>query len=153
MDIRAFLRDYPFMNSDILRLQKDLNAAIKAKENTYCTVKAAPTTRQGSSSGAISDSVFDAVQELIDRYDTVIVYFTQQINSLLDHKTLFEKVWFSVALLKKEERLVIEMRDFDRYRWPDIAKKLRYSERQCQRIHENAILKMQTEADRLTLTA
>ncbi len=152
MDIKAFLKDYPFLSAEILRLQKELNTALKARKDTYITVKAAPLAMHRGSSG-ISDSVSDAVQIIVDRLENDIAFYVRQINIILDQKAMFEKIWFGQELLSKAERTILEMRHFDHYPWPTIAKTVRYSERQCQRLNEMAIEKMQTEADRLTLTA
>lgn len=148
MNIKAYLRDYPFINSELQRLQKELNALIQGKHDTYCTLKAVPLTGMPRSH-SVSDNVFNTVQVIIDRYDHKISYYTNQINSILDEKALFEKAWFNNDLITNEDRAIIELRCFDRNRWPYIARSMKYSEKQCQRLLDRVIQKLQCEVDDL----
>lgn len=148
MNIKLFLRDYPFINTELQRLQKELNELIKSKQETYVTLKAVSVTGMPKST-VPSDNVYSTVQVLVDRYDAKINYYTKQINNLLDEKELFEKAWFNRNLLSHEERAIIELRCFERYRWPDIARVLKYSEKQCQRLLDKVIEKLQCEVDEL----
>ena len=148
MNIKSYLENYPYINTELLRIQRELNEAIQGKKDTYCTLKAVPITGMPGSPH-ISDSVYASVQTLVDRYDVKILRYTHEINSILDEKALFEKIWFSNAIMSNEDRAIIELRCFERYRWPDISRKMKYSEKQCQRLFERVLKKMQCEVDKL----
>ncbi|NLU53423.1 MAG: hypothetical protein GXX10_11255 [Clostridiaceae bacterium] len=147
MNIRAYLRDYPFINDEILRLQKELNEIIRHKHESYATLKAVPITDMPKGSG-LSDPVYNTVQVIIDRYDHKIEYYTQKINQILDDKALFEQIWFS-EILSSEERSVIDYRCFQHFDWKQTAKLMKYSTKQCRRIFNRAIEKLQSEVDNL----
>mgnify|MGYP000950536816 CR=1 FL=1 len=149
MNIKSYLRGYPYINIEMQRLQKELNALIMSKHDTYCTLHAAPLTGMPSGN-SIPDSVYQTVQVIADRYDHKINFYVNKINNLIDDKALFEKVWFNNNVMTNEDRAIIEFRCFERYRWPDIARKMRYSEKQCQRFLDKTIQKMQLEVDKLS---
>lgn len=135
------------MSAELHRLQKELNELIKSKHEAYVSLKSVPITGTPKSN-SVSDNVYSTVQLIVDHYDTEINYYTRQINRLLDDKALFEKAWFNHDLLSHEERAIVELRCFDRCRWPDIARTLKYSEKQCQRLLDKVIDKIQCEVDK-----
>lgn len=148
MNIRKYLKDYPFINTEIQRLQKELNFLIQCKHEAYCTLRAVPVDMPKVEVSSISDPVSSSVQVIVDRYDKKIQYYTNRINQILDNKALFERIYFS-NILSNEDRAIIHYRYFEHCRWSEIARMMKYSPRQCQRLLENAIEKIQSEVDKL----
>lgn len=44
MNIRLYLKDYPYINEEVLSLQKELNQLIRNKHEAYCTLQAIAIT-------------------------------------------------------------------------------------------------------------
>lgn len=149
MNIKAYLKDYPFINIELHRLQKELNILIQGKHETYCSLKAVNITGMPSAH-IVTDSVFQCVQVLVERYDHKIQYYTGQINRLLDDKSLFERIWFNNKIMTNEDRAMIQLKYFEHKSWRKVSEILNYSDKQCQRILEKAMQKMQWEVDRLS---
>ena len=147
MNIRLYLKEYPFFNIELHRLQTALNTLIQNKHESYCTLQAVPLTGMPSS-GNISDSVSNTIQVLIDRIDKDIFYYSKKINNLLDEKALFEKAWFN-ATMTNEDRAIIQLKCFEHQSWRNVAGAIKYSDKQCQRLYEKAIQKLQLEVDKL----
>jgi len=148
LNIRKYLKGYPNINDEIQRLQKELNFFIKCKHESYCTLKAIPADMSKVKVSGISDQVYASVQVIVDRYDKKIEYYTDQINRILDEKALFEMIWFS-DILSNEDRAIIQYRCFEHLKWPEIARIMKYSKRQCQRHLDDVIDKIQCEVDKL----
>lgn len=150
MNIRSYLKEYPFLNIELHRLQKELNTLIQNKHETYCTLQTVPLTGMPSGNN-ISDSVLNTIQILIDRFDKDIFYYTSKINDLLDEKALFEKAWFNKNVMTNEDRAIIQLKCFEHNSWRHVARTMKYSDKQCQRIYEKAMQKLQCEVDKLCL--
>lgn len=148
MNIRLYLKDYPYINDQVLDLQKELNKLIRNKHEAYCTLQAMAITGVPSENNNNIYDVSNTVQILIDRFDRKIIYFTNKINALLDEKALFEKAWFS-SNITNEDRTIIQLKSFEHRSWREIAKIVKYSDKQCQRLFDKAILKLQLEVDKL----
>lgn len=148
MNIRSYLKDYPFLNIELHRLQKELNTLIKNKHEAYCTLQSAPLTGIPSGNN-ISDPVINSIQVLIDRFDRKILYYTNKINTLLDEKALFDKAWFNKEVMTNEDRAIIQLKCFEHQSWRNVARTMKYSDRQCQRLYEKVLQKLQSEVDRL----
>ena len=146
MNVRSYLRDYPYVNDEVLRLQKDLNNLIQNKHESYCTLQAVALTGMPSAN-TISD-VSNTIQILIDRFDKKILNLSDQINDLLDEKALFEKAWFK-SDITNEDRTLIQIKCFEHQSWRNVAKTMKYSDKQCQRLFDKALSKIQLEVDKL----
>lgn len=146
MNIRLYLKDYPYINDEVLSLQKELNTTIRNKHESYCTLQAVAIT--GMPSGNTITDVSNTIQILIDRFDKKILNLTDKINNLLDEKALFEKAWFNSGI-SNEERILIQLKCFEHQSWRNVAKAMKYSDKQCQRLYDKAISKIQFEVDKL----
>jgi len=152
MNIRLYLKDYPYINEEVLSLQKELNQLIRNKHEAYCTLQAIAITGVPSENTNNIYDVSNTVQILIDRFDQKILYYTNKINALLDEKAIFEKAWFN-ADLTYEDRRIIQLKCFEHRSWRDIAKTVKYSDKQCQRLYDKAVSKIQSEMDKLSQSA
>ncbi len=151
MNIERFLREYPTLGEEIMRLNKELNNLIACKEDTYNTMKAQVMSDMPkiSASGENPSLVEKAVVSLIDNYGHKIEYYTLMINNLMDQQQIFEKVWFMPDLLCRLEKTIIEMRYFKEFHWDLICRQTCYSRPQCMRIAKQAVKTLQNEMDNI----
>lgn len=136
------------MSSNLIKLQSELNSLIKEKSDTYNTLAAYNINGMPKGKGSFSDPVFSTVENLIDRYDKRIISFTQRINKIIDEKSIFDEIWNNSLVLSGLEKTIIELKYFRYYSWAKIGEKLSYSGKQCQRISNKAIEKLQVAADK-----
>ena len=148
MNIRLYLKDYPYINDEVLCLQKELNKLIRNKHEAYCTLQAMAHTGVPSEKTNNIYDVSNTVQILVDRFDRKIINLTNKINSLLDEKALFDKAWFN-SNISNEDRTIIQLKAFEHRSWREVAKAMKYSDKQCQRLFDKAVSKIQYEVDKL----
>lgn len=148
MDIKIFLEEYNFISGNLIKLQAELNSLIKEKSDTYNTLSAYNINGMPKGKGSFSDPVFSTVENLIDRYDKRIISCAQRINKIIDEKSIFDEIWNSYSVLSGLEKTIIELKYFGYYSWTEIGKKVSYSVKQCKRISNKAIEKIQVAIDK-----
>lgn len=155
MNIERFLREYPALGEEIMRLNKELNNLIACKEETYNTMKAQVMSDMPkiSASGENPSVVERTVVTLVDQYAHQIEYYTLMINTLIDQQRIFEKIWFKPDILSNIEREIIQLRMFQERPWDFIARKISYSRMQCLRILKSGMGSLQSELDKCEQSA
>ena len=154
MNVERFLREYPILGDELMRLNKELNNLIMCKEDNYNTLKAQNITDMPRSATPEDNpsSVEKAVIRLMDieqRFDIQTLYYTNRINDLIEQKRMFEEVWATKELLTKFERRVIELRCFIEYDWATVSRLTNYSRTSVIRVFESAVSKIERRMDEL----
>lgn len=140
MNVREYLKNYNQIGSEIRRLNSELNRLLVCREDTYNTLKAQvidgmPKKQRLDGVDIVSESVLFTVL----RFGKSIELLGEQINNLLNQCDLFNNIWSNSAILKPEERKIIELRYFDQLTWEIVAYKMNYSQRQCKRLVSSAL--------------
>ncbi len=145
MDVERFLREYPTLGMEILRLNRELNNTIMCKNESYNTLQAQTLTDmpKNRTPEEIQSSVEKAVIRIADKFDEQVSYYTNRINSLIEQQKLFEAIWAEQNLLMSTERRIIELRYFYDYSWERICRTMYYSRSQASAILRAALEKMQ----------
>lgn len=103
MDIHEILKQYPYISEDIRDNQDKLNMYIELKKQARNTLKGQELTGMPHGEGT-SDTTYNAVEKIIDRYQTEIDHYTYAINDLLDLK---RKMDTAVSTLSYDERKIL----------------------------------------------
>lgn len=94
----------------------------------------------------ISDPVADAAERIIDKYCREYAKHENELDKLFKDKHEIDEL---IKVLDSTERQVIELKYFKKYKWWMVADTMNYSEKQCRRINNRAIIKIR---DRTTKT-
>lgn len=147
MQVKEYLENYNLINSELARLQAELNVLIKEKAGTYDTIKAYKMTGMPKGNSGVKDPVYDTVEHLIDGYDKKITFYAKRINEIINEKALFDSIWTDLSILSGEEHAMVSLRYFDRFPWAKIAIKMSYCEKHCFRLLKKAVEKLQAKVD------
>lgn len=148
MNVREYLQGYNQIDNEIRFLNDEMNTLLKCREETYSTLKAQVLSDMPKAPHLDgNDCVSKTVLLINERFSQSIDSLSRQINDLLYMRDIFSRVWIQKGLLSNKEKSIIDLRYFHNKRWEDIANKACYSEKQCRRIAEGAVLKMQKVID------
>jgi DNA-directed RNA polymerase specialized sigma subunit len=137
MDIKKMLSEYPTYSDRIRELNEKINDALNHKIDCD-TLKAQKLSGMPYGTG-LSDPTFEAVQRIIDKWDSDIRKMAEEVNRLIDNKTAIDKGLN--ALTWKEYRL-IELRYIIGLTWERVAAEANYGVQHCHRLHRQALEKM-----------
>lgn len=87
----------------------------------------------------ISDTTYKKVEKIIDCYSKQVAKIETNIEGLFYKKNMIEEL---VKSLDPNERKIIELKYFKKYKWWMIQHTMNYSRTQCFNIHDKAIIKM-----------
>ena len=131
--VKDILYDYPYTEEKRERLNKELQDLLGSKYETSIT---AQLNGVSSSNRPISDKTGDAVIKIAEIYDTRADAIKNKINNLYKIQNAIET---SFEKLDHNQKQIIELKYFKRYKWINIAKKIKYSTRNCYNLHDKAI--------------
>ena len=131
--VKDILYDYPYTEEKRERLNKELQDLLGSKYETSITAQLNGVT---SSNRPISDKTGDAVIKISEIYDTRANAIKNKINNLYKIQNAIET---SFEKLDHNQKQIIELKYFKRYKWIHIAKKIKYSTRNCYNLHDKAI--------------
>ena len=128
--------------SNIAERKKELNTMIKEvellKKNSEDTLRT-PLFDGLPHGKTAKDLVFQAVQRILDEYQTHLDYYYSQLKLyVLSEKAMFE----ALKCLEPHEYNVIYWRYLKGHRWETVAIKTSYSRRQCFVVRDMAIEKL-----------
>jgi len=116
--IEDILKQYPFIGDDIRREQATLNDYIQRQQEARETLKAA--NNDGMPHGYdVADKTYEAVERVIDLYQTKIDEQVAKINELIDRQKWLDKAF---ASLTPEERAVVCLLYNEQYSERRVAK-------------------------------
>ena len=119
--VKDILYDYPYTEEKRERLNKELQDLLGSKYETSITAQLNGVT---SSNRPISDKTGEANA------------IKNKINNLYKIQNAIET---SFEKLDHNQKQIIELKYFKRYKWIHIAKKIKYSTRNCYNLHDKAI--------------
>ena len=131
--VKDILYDYPYTEEKRERLNKELQDLLGSKYETSITAQLNGVT---SSNRPISDKTGDAVIKIAEIYDTRANAIKNKINNLYKIQNAIET---SFEKLDHNQKQIIELKYFKRYKLIHIAKKIKYSTRNCYNLHDKAI--------------
>jgi DNA-directed RNA polymerase specialized sigma subunit len=109
--IEDILKQYPFIGDDIRREQATLNDYIQRQQEARETLKAA--NNDGMPHGYdVVDKTYEAVERVIDLYQTKIDEQVAKINELIDRQKWLDKAF---AGLTEDERRIVYLRYNERW--------------------------------------
>ncbi|MBP2027422.1 RinA family phage transcriptional activator [Acetoanaerobium pronyense] len=140
--IKKILLDYPYTKKEKEKLNNDLKDLLGSKYETSVT---AQLTEAISGNRSISNKTEQAVIKISEIYDHKANLIKNKINILLKNQYLIEE---SLERLEHDQKKIIELRYFQRYKWEIISKKLKYSISNCYKLHDKALNKLSIEFER-----
>ncbi len=149
-NIEEMLKEYPNINKDIMKLNRDVRTMILAGLRADGNVKAVVTSNTISDTNKISDTVGDNVAELLDHLEIISLELARSAreykNKIIAKIDLKESVDEAFGTLTHEEKTIIRLRYWDfpepKWHWDKIVKESYYCQSQCFEIHKRAINKM-----------
>ena len=132
------LRDYPHYAEEIQKLNAELNQTLQLKLCTQDTLKAQALTGMPSSSG-ISDVTYNAVEQNIDRHEQHIVYLSNKIKEIYDHKEIIDGL---LPKLTMEEYRVVDLHYFKGYKMHRVGYIMHYQKSRCYELKDSAVKKI-----------
>ncbi len=135
--LKQMLFEYTTYGNRIEKLNKKINDALQHKIDCD-TLKARQI--DGMPHGTqLSNPTLEAVQKIIDKWDSDIRKMAVEVNRLIDNKAAVDKALN--ALTWKEYRL-IELRYIIGLTWERVAAEANYGVQHCHRLHRQALEKM-----------
>jgi len=107
--IDEIVKQYPYISEDIQRAQEELNKFIALQQEARNPLRGQAFDGMPRNPG-VSDQTYQAVEKIIDEYQTEIDMFVKEIQRLLDLKRWMDKAYVS---LTEDERRVLLLR-YDR---------------------------------------
>lgn len=141
------LREYPDIPETIIKLNKELNDILQGKMLTYNTMKSSIITNMPHGK-SVSNPTLEAVEKLIDTYESHAIKKTTMINEYIAIK---ENIDQAIQCLTIEEYRTIQLRYFNRHKWEKIPKIMKYSPEQCYRYHKQALDKISEHLKNMTV--
>ncbi len=136
--IERLLIEYGHISERKRELDTKIQEAEFLKKNTENTLKT-PKNNGTPHYNTLYDSVFQAVQKILDEYQIHLDYYYGQLEMLNQEETI---MYESLKCLTPTEYKIIELRYFKQYRWNNIVSKSNYCERQCINLRNSAINKL-----------
>lgn len=118
--IDEILKQYPFIGDDIRREQATLNDYIQRQQEARETLKAANNDGMPHWYD-VADKTYEAVERVIDLYQTKIDEQVAKINELLDRKKWLDKAF---AGLTEDERRIVYLRYNERWQTWKIMRRM-----------------------------
>lgn len=137
--VKQMLYEYGYCDETILKKNQQLNNLIMCQEETRNTLKA-QSIDDMPKGGGISDLTYNAVIKIVDEYQVEIERLVKNIQEQLDNRKIIEKALKELTIT---ERQIIQQRYFEQNRWSRISRCMNYTKRQCFRIHDEAIKKIE----------
>lgn len=107
-------------------------------ENIRDTLKA-PKNDGTPHNNKLYDSVFEAVQKIIDDCSTHLEYYNLQMKNLNEVERI---VLNGLSKLTKNEYKIVELRYFKGYSWNSIFPLIHYQETKCYELRNDALKKL-----------
>jgi DNA-directed RNA polymerase specialized sigma24 family protein len=104
--IDDILKQYPYIGEDIQKAQAELNRYIQLQQEARNPLKGQELTGMPHSYN-VSNTTYNAVEKIIDSYQTEIDRYAAEINELLNLKKWMDKAF---AQLTEDERRAINLR-------------------------------------------
>lgn len=137
MDIKQMLNEYSTYSERVQKLNTKINEALKHKIN-YDGLKAQNITGMPHGSG-LSDPTYQAVEQIIEKWDTEIRKMAEEVNRLIDNKTTIDK---ALRALPWNEYRVIEMHYIMGLNLERVATEMSYTYKHVTRLHGWALEKI-----------
>jgi DNA-directed RNA polymerase specialized sigma subunit len=118
--IDDILKQYPNIGEDIQKQQAELNRYMELQREARNTLKAQALTGMPHTYN-VSDQTYDAIEHIMDEYQTEIDKCTKEINRLLDLKKWLDKAFES---LTEDERRILYLRYDERWQVWKIMRRL-----------------------------
>lgn len=93
----------------------------------------AQNIKEESVKGGLRADKYAKLDYIIDDIDPIIEYLNNEIRNL---NNFIEQSLKTLGEYEPLERKIIELRENQKMKWEQIASKVNYSERQCQRIYD-----------------
>lgn len=120
--VDEILKQYPFLGEDIRREQAKLNEYIQLQQEARDPLKAQTISHMPHMpKGNVSDKTLQAIEKVIDYYQTKIDEQVNKINALINRQKWLDKAY---ASLTEDERRIVCMRYNERWRTWDIMRRL-----------------------------
>lgn len=94
-----------------------------------------PHTKNGH-----ADPTYQRAQKILDDFRMQIDRIEKRQGGLFESRALVQEM---LDILTPEEKLIIELRYFHKYRWCVVASKVGYSQKHCYRLLNNGIHKIE----------
>ncbi len=141
MNIENMLREYEGIPSKIMQLNKELNDMLANKNQTYNVLQASMVSNMPHGT-EVGNPTLRAVEKIIDNYTKHIEYISGEINFYINLKQTLDKALSELTL---EEKRVVELRYFDRWKMGRIPREMKYSWKQVTRFKNEALSKISKE--------
>lgn len=115
MDIKQRLYNYPYLQQEIIELDKELKIFQELRYETNITSKISPNP--SGHTNEISDPTAKQIERIEDLYDKQIEITANKIEKLLQEKQYIERF---LEELKPNEKRIVELRYFERKMWDEI---------------------------------
>lgn len=116
MDIKQRLYNYPYLQQEIIELNKELKIFQELRYETNITSKISPNP--SGHTNEISDPTSKQIERIEDLYDKQIEITANKIEKLLQEKQCIERF---LEELKPKEKRMVELRYFERKMWKEIT--------------------------------
>ncbi len=137
-EIKQKLHSYRYIEFKIDAVNDRLNnlaSLIDVQRN----VKSPIITGMPGSNG-VSDPVGEAVEKIIDKYCHEYARYENELDELFRQKHEIDDM---IKLLDSTEKQIVELKYFKKYKWWMVAQTMNYCDKQCMRICNSAIKKIQ----------
>lgn len=132
MEIREILKEYPYIDEEIKKLNKKMNGYLEMKEETRNTLKAQKLSHEPHGTG-VSNITLNAVEKIMDKYEEEIKICVSKINDLFIIK---QKLDVLISQLTVDERRLIYMYYDERKPINKICYELKYSRQHIYRMKD-----------------
>lgn len=118
--IDDILKQYPYIGEDIQKAQKEINRYIELQQEARNPLKGQALTGMPHNS-EISDQTYNAVEKIMDLYQSEIDDLSAKVTELFDRKKWLDKAF---ATLAEDERRLLYLRYDERWQAWKIMRRL-----------------------------
>lgn len=151
MKTEDMLKEYPNMLTNVQQMNGWLDTAIKAGLKMDGSLQAVVQSDFKSATNEISDTTAQNVAELVDDIENISLALCnyareirQKVDETISLKSALDK---AVNNLSIEEKRIIELRYFEypepKYNWNKVVQESYYCERQCYKLKDSAMKKIE----------
>lgn len=138
-EITALLNKHTYIEDEIrncIEEMQRLTDVISCERD----IKATILSGMPGNTSTLSDPTYRKAQKILDEYKSEIKRIERKQRGLFVKRALVCEL---IDILSPEERQVIELRHFKKYRWWMVASQTKYNERYCYKLRDAAMEKMQ----------
>lgn len=133
------LRRWRAAQEEMEGLRIDLRHCVTRREEAERSIPARPLDGMPRASGGRADPTLRAAEELVDHIMGRERRLLERMRKLMAEREATER---AIGELGDAEQRIVRMRWMRRLNWVAVAIRLELSERQCQRIHIGALIRM-----------